>query len=278
MTPTEYRQSLRDSGWTEPEADQIVRLRQTQNRIQDPGQVTIQAKDGEGEILIYEAIGFDMWNGGGLTPKKLTEQLAALGKLDRLTLRVNSPGGDVFDALTMFNILRRQEAKITVEVEGLAASAAGYLAQVADPGELRISEAGMFMVHRAWALVLGNTKDMLDMAGVLEKMDQQIAGIYAGRSRRALSTWLGFMDEETWFTGQEAVDAKLADNVIPAKRAAACLHAGCAEGMRNVPTAWLARVSAEREALQAEESGRREKDREAVATRLRLMEMDVAEV
>lgn len=273
MNPvTEYRQSLVDAGFSAEEADRIVRWRAVNRKSERPGRVVMEKTgDGEADLLIYEAIGFDPWTGDGLTPKKLTEDLAALGPLSRITLRINSPGGDVFDAVTMLNILRRQQAKISVEVEGLAASAASFLAQAADPGELRVSDAGMFMVHRAWALAMGNTKDMADMAVVLEKLDGQIANIYAGRSGRRQETWLNYMDAETWFTGAEAVEAKLADKVIATKRAAACIDPAVFAQFRAVPEKIAASVAAA-----AEEA--RQREAEDVEVQLRILEIGNARV
>lgn len=195
------------------------------NRNQKPRKTgTIRAQktsESEAELLLYDVIGFDFWTGGGMTPKRLIDELDAMKPFDKITVRINSPGGDVFDGVTIYNILRRQEATIAVEIEGMAASAASFIAQVADAGELRISEAAMLMIHRAWGVAMGNTNDMVEMAGLLEKIDGQLADIYSARSKRKRDTMLKLMDDETWFTGQEAVDAKLADATVTVKRAAA---------------------------------------------------------
>lgn len=277
MTAAEYIAALVESGLEPQDAERIARLRFAQNRQAEPGQIRVQQVDeSEGEILIYEAIGFDFF-GDGMTPKKLTEQLSALGKVERLTVRINSPGGSVFDAVTMLNILRRQKAKVAVEIEGLAASAASFLAQAADPGELRISEAGMMMIHRAWAWVMGNQQDMIDMAALLEKLDGQIADIYASRSKRRAETWLKLMDDETWFTGAEAVEAKLADATVPVKRAAASLGLQHVQALGALPEKakairqrWEAESKAERES----EAERQRRDAEAVAVRMRRMQLE----
>jgi ATP-dependent protease ClpP protease subunit len=233
----EYRQCLVESGLSESDAERVANYRTSKRASNRSGAIRAEKNsDGQAELLLYDVIGFDMWTGGGFTPKSLIEQLTAMQPFDSLTVRINSPGGDVFDGMTIYNILRRQEAKVSVEVEGLAASAASFIAQVADAGELRISEAGMFMVHRAWGLAMGNTNDMLQMADVLEKIDGQIADIYASRSGRKAATWLGMMDDETWLTGQEAVDAKLADKTVTLKRAAAMFDLG-QFGYKNAPEA-----------------------------------------
>lgn len=275
MNPlAEYRQSLIDAGFSADDAERIIRWR-AMNREQKPGRIVAQAAgDGEGELLVYESIGFDPWDGGGLTPKGLVDQLAALGAVSRLTVRINSPGGSVFDAITIMSILRRQGTPLSVEVEGLAASSASFLAQVADPGELRISEAGMMFVHRAWNIVAGNAQDMTEMAAVLEKLDSQIAGIYAGRSGRRSDTWLKAMADETWYSGAEAVDAKLADKVVKMKKAAASIDIEGIGAYRNAPVEWVEGVRAERAKAEADERAKTGQEAEAVRVRLRLLELE----
>lgn len=264
-----FREELTKTGFASEQADAIVRARMDKRNASKPGQIKMaKTEDGAAEVLLYDVIGFDMWTGGGMTPKRLVDELEAMKPFDRLTLRVNSPGGDVWDGMTILNILRRQEAKVSVEVEGVAASAASFIAQVADPGELRISEGGMMMVHRAWGFAMGNTNDMLEMSDLLEKLDSQIADIYANRSKRKADTWLRMMDDETWFTGQEAVDAKLADATISTKRAAALYDPSILNQYRKTPDGLAARLA---EIAKDDEP---RITREAVAARLRVLEME----
>lgn len=239
----EYLDELVASGLDAQQADAVVRARKDKRNTTKSGAIRMEKKDNEAELLLYDVIGFDFWTGGGITPKKLVDELEAMKPFDKLTIRVNSPGGDVFDGMTIFNILRRQEAKVCVEIEGLAASAASFIVQVADAGELRISEAGMMMCHRAWGICMGNTNDMLELASVLDKLDGQIADIYAGRTKRKADTWLKIMDDETWFTGQEAVEAKLADETITTKRAAALYDPSVVNQFRNAPKDLAARLA-----------------------------------
>ena len=277
-----YTYHLRDCGLSGDEARRVA-----QCRAAKPTRVgTIRAEKTEGEsseatLDLYDSIGFDFWTGEGMTPKRLAEQLDALKPFDRLTVRVNSPGGDVFDGMTIYNILRRQEATVAVEIEGLAASAASFIIQAASPGEIAVNEASMLMIHRAWGVGMGNFQDMLDLAGVLEKLDGQIAGIYSARSKRKVDTWLGLMDSETWFTGAEAVDAKLADKVIPAKRAAALADPSALNAYRNVPAGLADRLKAladderrEQEEAAVRERERAEREQEAVRVRLRCVELE----
>ena len=107
------------------------------------------------------------------------------------------------------------EISLTVDVDGLAASAASFIAMAGD--EIRIAQSAMMMIHDAWGVAIGNSVDMQAMADVLEKLDGQIADIYANRSGRKANTFRRLMDAETWFTSEEAVANKLADSVSDAK-------------------------------------------------------------
>lgn len=249
-----YGDFLRDAGLSQKDADCVVRYRQSlaKNRVPKSGGIKVEKKNDEAEILLYSAIGFDFF-GDGFTPKKLVDQLKDMGGVSKISLRVNSPGGDVFDAVTMFNILRRQEAEIHVDIDGLAASAASFLVQVADKGKLRISAGGTMMIHRAWGITIGNSKEMAEMSEVLAKLDGTIAGIYAERSGRKAATWLNLMDKETWFNGEESVSNKLADEVTPAKRVAASISLEALSMFKNTPEELLKRINAEEEVPEEEE-------------------------
>ena len=167
------------------------------------------------ELLVYDVIGQDFWSGGGITAKAFAEQLAALDLRagDTLTLKVNSPGGDVFEGYAIYNQLLAYPATKVVKVEGLAASAASYIIQAADT--IEVAEASFVMIHDAWGMTVGNADDHITVAAELEKFDGVIAGIYAKRSGRPVEEFAALMSAETWFTGQEAIDAKLADRLIP---------------------------------------------------------------
>jgi ATP-dependent Clp protease protease subunit len=122
-----------------------------------------------------------------------------------ITVRLNSPGGDVFDGMTIMNALKTHNGKVTVIVEGLAASAASYIA-VGAADELRMMEGSMLMIHNALSIVVGNASDLRKEADLLEKISGNIASIYADRSGKSLEEIKTAMDNETWFTAQEAKD------------------------------------------------------------------------
>lgn len=183
--------------------------------------------DAPAEILLYDEIGF--W---GVTAKDFVQALAAAGD-GPLTLRINSPGGDVFDGLAIYNALRARSAPITVVVDGLAASAASFIAMAGKT--VTMAEQSMLMIHNAWGICMGDRNDMLDMSAVMEKIDAQLGDIYAGKSGKAAADIRAMMDAETWLTSTEAKDAGLCDVIaVPAQPDAKALAAAVRIGAKPV--------------------------------------------
>lgn len=159
-------------------------------------------------IWLYDVIGADAW--GGVDAARFAQDVAAV-QAPVIHLRINSPGGDVFDARAMATALRAHPARVVAHIDGLAASAASYVALAAD--EVAISEGAFLMIHNAWGVVLGNRHDLLEMALTLEKIDASIAADYQRKSGQDLATVQGWMDAETWFTAQQALEAGLVDRI-----------------------------------------------------------------
>lgn len=158
---------------------------------------------GEAEILIYDEIGYF-----GITAKDFRDELAAISAADKIALHVNSPGGDVFDAIAIYNMLRDHPAEITTYVDSLAASAASFIALAGD--KVVMAKHAQMMIHDAWGIAIGNAEDMQKAAAFLETQSDVIASIYADRAGKTKAYWRGLMAAETWFTDQQAVDAGLA--------------------------------------------------------------------
>lgn len=161
------------------------------------------------EIALYDEIGF--W---GTTAADFREEVMAI-KAERITLKLNSPGGDVFDGIAIFNTLKAHPAAIDVVVDGIAASAASFIAMAGDT--VKMSRHSMMMIHEAWGFAMGPAADMRKAADMLDRLTGEIASMYAERSKVAKDVWLGRMADETWFSDQEAVDAGLADEVLGAE-------------------------------------------------------------
>lgn len=158
------------------------------------------------EVAIYDEIG--MW---GVTASDFMAELGG-ANVKNLTLRINSPGGDVFDGLAILNSIRSHPANVHVIVDGLAASAASFIAMAGDKVEM--APNSMMMIHEASGLCMGNAGDMRDLADLLDKTSANIASIYASRSGRSPEEHRKAMQAESWYSDQEAVDAGLADAVI----------------------------------------------------------------
>lgn len=172
------------------------------------------AVEGDDNVIsIYDVIGDDFWTGEGVTSKRIAGALRRIGQQD-VTVNLNSPGGDFFEGLGIYELLRQHPAKVTVQVMGLAASAASVIAMAGD--EILISEVGFMMVHNAWALAIGNRHDMRQAADTLEPFDDAMAGLYAARAGVEKTEAAEWMNKETWFNGGQAVDVGLATGLLPA--------------------------------------------------------------
>ena len=161
--------------------------------------------EAESEIMIYDFIGY-----GGVSADDFIRELADI-KASKITLRVNSPGGDVFDGIAIFNAIARHKANVTAYVDGIAASAASFIVMAADTAIM--SPHAQMMIHEAHGLALGPADDMRKMADILDKSSDNIAAIYAKRAGGTIADWRVKMREETWFSDQEAVAAGLADRI-----------------------------------------------------------------
>lgn len=175
----------------------------------------VQAAVDEGEdrsISIYDVIGYDYWTGDGVTARRIAGALRSLGA-GPVTVNVNSPGGDVFEGLAIYNLLREHQGEVTVKVLGLAASAASIIAMAGDT--VQIARAGFFMVHNVWTVAAGNRNDYRELADWLEPFDSALADIYAARTGADVKAMGKLMDAESWIGGSNAIDQGFADELLP---------------------------------------------------------------
>lgn len=165
----------------------------------------------EATLYLYGPI--DSWGGfWGVSAAEVATALSSLpaGTTD-ITLRINSPGGEVFEAVAIMNLLRDHSARITARVDGLAASAASFLATSAD--ELIMGGNTELMIHDAWGLAIGNAADMRSYADLLDSTSDNIASVYADKAGEDTAFWRDYMLKESWFSAEEAVELGLADSV-----------------------------------------------------------------
>lgn len=170
--------------------------------------VRAAADTADNVINIYDAIGYDYWT-GGVTANSISAALRNIGPTADVIVNINSPGGDVFEGLAIYNLLRQHQGAVTVRVLGLAASAASYIALAGD--RVEIARAGFFMIHNAWTYAAGNRNDFADIGGVLAEIDAVIAEIYAVRTGIDQADLAAQMDAETWISGTKAVEQGFAD-------------------------------------------------------------------
>lgn len=168
---------------------------------------------GDNVVTIFDVIGEDFWTGGGVTAKKVSAQLRAIG--DRpVEVQINSPGGDMFEGLAIYNVLREHPQEITIKVMGMAASAASIIAMAGD--EIQIGAASFIMIHNAWVLAMGNRHDMRETADFLEPFDQAMVDVYAARTGQDTKDIAKWMDDETFMSGSTAIERGFADALLSA--------------------------------------------------------------
>ena len=168
-------------------------------------------------INIFDVIGHDPWTDGGITAATVQSRLDQIGNREAV-VNINSPGGDMFEGLAIYNMLRAHAGGATVRVLGLAASAASLVAMAGK--NIEIAKSGFLMIHNAWVMAAGNRHDLRAFADTLDPFDAVMSGIYADRSGVPLADIAAKMDAETWISGQDAIDMGLANALLPADQIA----------------------------------------------------------
>lgn len=164
-------------------------------------------------ISIYDPIGYDYFTGDGVTAKRVAAALRQIGDESDVIVNINSPGGDTFEGLAIYNLLRNHGGKVTINIMGLAASAASIIAMAGD--EIRIARSGFLMIHNCWICVVGNKNDFGDAINLIGPFDKAMADIYSIRSGIPLEKISSMMDAETWIIGNDAVEQGFADSLLP---------------------------------------------------------------
>lgn len=158
-------------------------------------------------LYLYDVIDAD-W---GIGAKEVAQAVAPLGADTTLHLRVNSPGGDVFEARAIRTVLDGLPGRVVCHVDALAASAATTVALAGD--EIIMAPGAYWMIHNAWTLQMGDKRAMREMASLLEKMDGTIGADYAQRTGLPLDDIAALMDAETWMTAEEAKASGFASSI-----------------------------------------------------------------
>lgn len=173
-------------------------------------EVTAGTDGTTGTLHIDDVI--DSWGGfWGISAREFNAALAELGDVNQIQLHINSPGGEVFEGVAILNALRRHPANVTAVVDGLAASAASFIAVGAD--KTVMGPNSQLMIHDAWGIEIGPAADMHAMGDRLDKLSDNIASMYAGKAGGEIADWRALMVTETWYSDSEAVAAGLADEI-----------------------------------------------------------------
>lgn len=178
-------------------------MRRPENRASDWYRITAAAD--RAEVFIYDFI-----DDFGVNANDFVRDLRTVDA-SVIDLHINSGGGHVFDAVAIYSALRNHPARVDVFVDGIAASAASFIAQAGDT--IAIEKPAKMMIHDAAGLVIGNAADMREFADLLDDLSDTIAGIYADRAGGTVAKWREAMRAETWYGAAEAVKAGLADRV-----------------------------------------------------------------
>lgn len=197
--------------------------------------LSIKAKaDKTAEIIIYGVIGSSYWD-DGISDTVFQKELKALGDVKEITVRINSVGGDVFQGFAIYNLLKQHSAKITVHVDGIAASIASIIMLAGD--KIIMGEGAQVMVHSAWTYTAGNARDLESTIDRLLAIDEQLIKLYSAKTKNDREYIRSLVVAETWFNAEEAVEIGLADEVAGETLAIAACHLGkfAAMGIRKVP-------------------------------------------
>ncbi len=174
----------------------------------------IQNKAGKtADVYIFDEIG-----SYGVTAKQFISDIKDLKDLP-INLRINSLGGDVFDGMAMYNVIKRREAKTTVYIEGIAASIATIIALGAD--EVVMAENSLFMIHNAWGGAMGEAEDMRKTAATLDKISSELTDIYRKKTGLSYDAISNMMSDETWLNAEEAYELGFVDTISDSIKVAA---------------------------------------------------------
>ena len=191
--------------------------------------------DIESDLYLYSEI--DSWGDGEYahSAKSFKNELDALGDIGTLNIYINSPGGDVFEGVSIANMLKRKKCVKNIYIDGLAASIASVIAMAGD--NVIMPSNSMMMIHNAWTFTQGNANDLRKMADDLEKMDSSIRQSYLDKSNGKIDeeTLIDLMNKESWLSADECLEYGLCDEIVEANKMVAKLDPKLFKNYKNVP-------------------------------------------
>jgi ATP-dependent Clp protease protease subunit len=178
--------------------------------------------EAEAEVCIYDEIG--MW---GITAKDFLTELKSVGNR-KIVLRINSPGGEVFDGLAIYNRLREHAPGVEVRIDGIAASMASVIAMVGAP--IKMAENALLMIHNPSGVCMGDAEDMRELADMLDKVRGSLTGAYERKTGKTAEEITALMNAETWLNAEEAKEGGFCDEITGAMKLAAKFDKLAVEG------------------------------------------------
>jgi ATP-dependent Clp protease protease subunit len=169
------------------------------------------AKADTGELYVYQQIGADWWTGEGVTAESVQKALEGMKGVKTLNIYINSEGGSVFEAKAIYAQLQRFPAEKVVHIDGIAASAATFIAMVGD--RIITSEVATWMIHEAWGGAMGNAADLRGYADLLDMINDDIANLYAKQTGKNTEECLALMSAETWMNASQALELGFTDEI-----------------------------------------------------------------
>lgn len=170
---------------------------------------SFKAQSEEAEIWLYDEIGEGWFS--GVTAKQFIKDLKSLGKVKKIHLHLNSPGGDVFEGMAIYNSLKSHKARKYVSIDGLAASIASIIAMAGD--EITMAMNSMMMIHEAWTYAVGPASELRHAADMIEKVNETIIATYLNRTKIDREKIIELMKNETWMTANEASNFGFIDKI-----------------------------------------------------------------
>ncbi len=229
--------------------DECERANEEQNMKNQRNWYSITNKGESAEILIYDVIGKDFW-GDGISAKEFAEEVSALD-VGTINIRINSPGGAVFEGTSIYNSLVGHPARITVAIDGMAASIASVIAMAGD--HISMAENAMMMIHDPYGLSIGTAEDHRKQADMQDKAKHIIVKTYQNHVEKDEQELSDMMSEETWMTADEALEHGFVHEVTSAMKMAASYDKRILKNYAHVPDGLMDVVSIKPEPKKLEE-------------------------
>lgn len=210
------------------------------------------------DINIYGPIVSYVWGDEEVSASTFKKELDDLGDVQNINLYINSPGGSVFEGITIHNMLVRHPANINVHIDGVAASIASVIAMA---GKIHMPKNSMLMIHNPWTFAMGNAKELRKQADDLDRIANSAIQTYLekGGSKLDEDKLLQMLDEETWLSADDAFSYGLADEVGVESQVAACIDDEIFKNYKNVPKALKEPGATVQNSISAEEMAYRQK-------------------